>query len=245
MTGPQREWAAEQRQSYAAEEEDEELAIEPPREEPSNAFRMVFFKIVGKPEFDYFITACILINIVIMSMKHRDMSPAFEDKFMFSANWFFTIAFLLEAVFKLIAWFPKEYFCGTGSGWNQFDFFLVVVSIVSKIFDFGSFATMFRVFRVLRIIKLIKRAKELKRLMHTILISLPALGNVGSLLLLLFVIYAILGVNFFYAACTVPPYYTVQQSGQWTDSATLAVDSSRQPAAFGQYTFDPCSDVDD
>jgi hypothetical protein len=102
---------------------------------------------------------------------------------------------------------------------------------------------MFRVFRVLRIIKLIKRAKELKRLMHTILISLPALGNVGSLLLLLFFIYAILGVNFFYAACAVPPYYTIDASrgADWT----LAVSSADSPAAFGQYTFDPCSDVDD
>lgn len=248
MTQNQREWVAEQRQSIAVEEaaeEDDDLTIEPPREAPSNAFRRMFFNIVDKPEFDYMITACILINIVIMSLKHRDMSPTFEDKFMAGANWFFTIAFLLEAVFKLIAWFPKEYFTGEGSGWNQFDFFLVVVSIVSKIFDFGSFATMFRVFRVLRIIKLIKRAKELKRLMHTILISLPALGNVGSLLLLLFFIYAILGVNFFYAACAVPPYYTVQESGQWTDSATLAVDSTSTPAEFGQYTFDPCSDVDD
>lgn len=246
MTENQREWVAEQRVSIAAEEaaEDEDTRIEPPRDPPSNAIRRAFFAIVDKPAFDYVITACILINIVIMSMKHRDMSPAFEDKFMFAANWFFTIAFLLEAVFKLIAWFPKEYFCGTGSGWNQFDFFLVVVSIVSKIFDFGSFATMFRVFRVLRIIKLIKRAKELKRLMHTILISLPALGNVGSLLLLLFFIYAILGVNFFYAACGVPPYYTTQASRPEASWQTLEVNSGMSPAVFEQFTFDPCSDVD-
>ena len=241
MTSTQREWVAEQRQAIANGEDS--LTVEPKREPPSNPIRRLFFNIVDKPLFDHLITVCILVNIVIMSMKHRDMSPTFEDQFMFIANWFFTIAFILEAVFKLIAWFPKEYFTGVGSGWNQFDFFLVVVSIVSKIFDFGSFATMFRVFRVLRIIKLVKRAKELKRLMHTILISLPALGNVGSLLLLLFFIYAILGVNFFYAACAVPPYYTVDASKD--ASWTLTVSSDNTPAAFGQFTFDPCADVDD
>jgi hypothetical protein len=245
LTEGQIEWAKQQRAEMNKDEEDEEDEdeVEPAREEPANPLRKVFFKIVEKPMFDYFITVCILINIVIMSLKHRDMSPVFEDKFMFGANWVFTIAFLLEAVFKLIAWFPKQYFTGKGSGWNQFDFFLVVVSIVSKIFDFGSFATMFRVFRVLRIIKLIKRAKELKRLMHTILISLPALANVGSLLLLLFFIYAILGVNFFYAACGVSPYYAA--AGSTTRFTNIPVVSSDlSPPGLSDDNFDPCSDVD-
>ena len=209
------------------DQEDEDKEEEHIR--PNNGLRSFFFTIVENGKFDALITTLIIINIIIMAMKHRDMSPNFEDQFMGGANWVFTIAFLLEAVFKLIAWFPRVYF---SSGWNKFDFFLVVVSIVSKIFDFGSFATMFRVFRVLRIIKLIKRAKELKRLMQTILISLPALANVGSLLLLLFFIYAILGVQFFFSACGVPPYFAVGRDG-----AAGAVEQASRG-------FDPCSDVE-
>ena len=248
LTDSQAEWAKKQRAEYERTMQAEAAGkgVEPQRSAPSNGFRGVFFKIVENGWFDALITLFILINIIIMSMKHRDMSPFFEDTFMWGANWFFTVAFVLEAVFKLIAWFPKEYFTGEGSGWNQFDFFLVAVSIASKIFDFGSFATIFRVFRVLRVIKLIKRAKELKRLMQTILISLPALGNVGSLLLLVFFIYAILGVNFFYAACGVTPYFTtdVGSSGVLPSGELLTMSSDMAPATPLEFTFDPCSDVD-
>ena len=225
LTDAQKASNREMREQFEEEEEDKEEE----HIRPNNGLRSFFFTIVENGKFDALITTLIIVNIIIMAMKHRDMSPDFEDKFMAGANWVFTIAFLLEAVFKLTAWFPRVYF---SSGWNQFDFFLVVVSIVSKIFDFGSFATMFRVFRVLRIIKLIKRAKELKRLMQTILISLPALANVGSLLLLLFFIYAILGVQFFFSACGVPPYFAVGRDG----SAGAVAQETRG--------FDPCSDVE-
>lgn len=45
-------------------------------------------------------------------------------------NYFFTTVFLVECLLKLTALGPIVYFHG---GWNQFDFFVVVCSIVDLI----------------------------------------------------------------------------------------------------------------
>jgi len=123
------------------------------------------------------------------------------------------------------------------NGWNDFDFFLVLVSIGDKIGDFKGMASFFRIFRVLRILRAARKAKELKRLAQTIIISIPALGNVGSLLMLLLFIFSILGVNFFYSACGVPPYFALEGGEReepcWR--ANMELPDDNQP-------FDPCSD---
>jgi hypothetical protein len=183
----------------------------------------------------------------VLASKHRDMSDQFEDVFLSSANWFFTIAFAVEAALKITAYGPTNYFTiehtsvgavrghRTGNWWNDFDFFLVLVSIIDKIGNFGGFATLFRIFRVLRIIRVARSAKELNRLASTIIMSIPALANVGSLLMLLLLIYSILGVNFFFSACGVPPYFTIAEDG--TTFRSEAEDGTAS-------VFDPCSDAD-
>ena len=79
-------------------------------------------------------------------------------------------------------------------GWSQFDFLVVVVSVLGVILDYCGGANLtimplLRVLRVLRIFKLIPKAKGLRAMMMTLLWSLPALVNVGSVLLMLMYVY--------------------------------------------------------
>ncbi len=71
-----------------------------------------------------------------------------------------TLFFLLEAFFKIKTWGRQKYF---GTGWNRFDFTIVVISLPSLaelFFDLSeidiSFLLMFRILRVIRIFRFMR-----------------------------------------------------------------------------------------
>ncbi|KAK3250718.1 Caveolin-2 [Cymbomonas tetramitiformis] len=165
---------------------------------PTEEWRLMIFEVVSSTSFDIFIMANILLNVLFMSMTHADMSQSWEDA-LFWANTLFALIFTVEAVLKLIAFNPRQYF---DDSWNRFDFAVVLLSIA------GAFLTklsssnvpglsLLRIFRVSRVFRLIPKAKGLRTLFNTLITSLPALGNVGSVLFLFYFIFAIMGMNLF------------------------------------------------
>lgn len=93
------------------------------------------------------------------------------------------------------------------SGWNKFDFFLVVASLIDltfsalgssfggPIFNILRSQKLLRVTRISRMLKLIKSFKSLQSIFVTLWISLPAFWNVGALLVLIMFMYSYLGVQ--------------------------------------------------
>ena len=110
-------------------------------------------------------------------------------------------------VLKFLA-FNKTYFL---SGWNVFDFFVVIASILDIILDFtGSnseqstaisilpqIARIFRVLRVTRLLRMFKRFKGLQKLIETFLFSLPALARGLSIVCLFLFISSVLASYLF------------------------------------------------
>jgi voltage-gated sodium channel type II alpha len=90
-------------------------------------------------------------------------------------NLCFTIIFIIEAVIKITA-YKKVYF---QDGWNRFDFFIVVVSVIEIIMTLFIHIqalvviTLFRVFRVGRVLRLIKTAKGLRVIFATFILTIP------------------------------------------------------------------------
>lgn len=99
---------------------------------------------------------------------------------------------------KLCA-FGRGYFL---SGWNNFDFFVVMASILDIILgivgaDTGAssalsilpqIARIFRVLRITRLLRMFKRFKGLQKLIETFIFSMPALGKgLGIVCLFLFI----------------------------------------------------------
>ncbi|EQC33497.1 hypothetical protein SDRG_09006 [Saprolegnia diclina VS20] len=166
---------------------------------PKEPFRKRCFEIVHYRYTEYFVTACIFLNILTMCMDQFGDSIAFQNGLTVS-NYVFTGVFAVEAFLKLNA-FGWAYFDDT---WNRFDLVIVVLTVVSILLPFftkslslGTAITVVRVFRVGRALRLIKQAKTMKNLIDTLIVSLPAVINVTSLLMLLFYIYSALGVQFF------------------------------------------------
>merc|ERR1711988_1522962 len=133
------------------------------------------------------------------------------------SNYIFTLIFIYELVVKYIAFGCKRFHRGSYprslAGWNNFDWFIVFISILGILFDdvIGAdnlpidpaILRILRILRVARILKLLKSAKDLVILLTTVSRSLAQVGNLGLLLGLLFFIYAALGIELFgRLACT-------------------------------------------
>jgi len=157
------------------------------------------FILSGHKAFEFVITACILVNTVLMAMKHFSMSESYESTLDYF-NYAFVIIFDIECLIKLIA-LGKYYFY---SKWNLFDFVVVLASTIGLILllfgiklNLVTIATIVRAFRMTRIFKYIKASNNLKVLLDTMVYILPSLANIGGLIFLLLFIYAVLGINLF------------------------------------------------
>jgi voltage-dependent calcium channel L type alpha-1S len=85
----------------------------------------VTFKISNSSIFDKIILVCIIINSIILLIKYYNQSDT-ESSIFETINLAFTIIFSLEAILKIVG-------NGAGyfkSGWNIFDFFVVILSLL-------------------------------------------------------------------------------------------------------------------
>ena len=205
MTDEQQDWVRAQKQVFALRPLRQAVA-------PKEPWRAPFFDLVSSNKFDVFIMAAIFINMMCMGLDMHDPgSVSGINDFIFGANMVFTAIYIIEMVFKLIAYGPMQYF---QDGWNAFDFVLVMLSILDLSLGLVAFAEegqpsasdlpvpaplirVLRLFRVVRILRIIKTAKKLRAIIMTVVISIPALFNIGSLVLLLLFIYSVLCVELF------------------------------------------------
>ncbi|EAR94798.2 cation channel family protein (macronuclear) [Tetrahymena thermophila SB210] len=167
---------------------------------PTNKFRKFIWNICESQKLEIFIMICIIGNIVSMALSY-DTSPSSYDTILQDINLGFSIVFITECLLKLIAYGFNGYFYKSS---NQFDFFVVSVSVIDIIFTYSGnqfikflsagpqIARIFRVFRVTRLLRLIKQFEGLQKLMSTLIYALPSLTNATALLFLIYFIFAIL-----------------------------------------------------
>ncbi len=101
--------------------------------------------------------------------------------------------FALEVVLRMGALWPRplHYF---RSGWNVFDFLIVVGSLLPGL---GAYAPAMRLLRLLRVLRLIRTLPDLQIILGALLRSIPSIGYVLVLMLLLLYVYAVAGVFLF------------------------------------------------
>ena len=163
------------------------------RRPPHQKWRAKLFQVINDKRFDASIMVIIVMNtVVLMTETEHDGS---SKKFALDVlNYIFTAAFAVEALIKIGALYPRRYF---SSGWNVFDFIIVVTSILGAILQSGTGSSAFRALRICRVFRMVKKWKSLNTLFQTLVMTIPALANISLLLALLFFIYAILGTQVF------------------------------------------------
>lgn len=105
--------------------------------------------------------------------------------------------FMIEAVLKIYA-LRMNYFKDNR---NNFDFIIVVWSLLPF---WWSFIPVIRLLRILRVLRLVSVLPKLRAIVDTLIHSIPSMWYVFIILLLTFYIYAVIWVTFFWEN---DPYY--------------------------------------
>ncbi|XP_045692181.1 voltage-dependent T-type calcium channel subunit alpha-1G isoform X6 [Phyllostomus hastatus] len=166
-------------------------------------FRLLVHHFCTSHYLDLFITGVIGLNVVTMAMEHYQQ-PQILDEALKICNYIFTVIFVLESVFKLVAFGFRRFF---QDRWNQLDLAIVLLSIMGITLEEievnaslpinPTIIRIMRVLRIARVLKLLKMAVGMRALLDTVMQALPQVGNLGLLFMLLFFIFAALGVELF------------------------------------------------
>lgn len=146
--------------------------------------------------FDKLVLVLILLNALLMCLRHNPMSPEFE-RFMTLSSHAFLGAFTLEMGIKLIAYGPRGYWHDIA---NVFDGVLVLGALSLLVVDMSGVALgaqLARIFRIGRLVRVIRGSPSLRVLFQTLYASLPSLLNVTLLLILVFFVYAVAGMEMY------------------------------------------------
>nr|XP_046232646.1 voltage-dependent T-type calcium channel subunit alpha-1G isoform X2 [Scatophagus argus] len=164
--------------------------------------RLLIHKMCTSHYLDLFITIVIGLNVIAMSMEHYKQPEELTEALKI-CNYIFTLIFVLESVFKLVAFGFRRFF---KDKWNQLDLVIVLLSIMGITLEKIEEASLpinptiiriMRVLRIARVLKLLKMAVGMRALLDTVMQALPQVGNLGLLFMLLFFIFAALGVELF------------------------------------------------
>ncbi|XP_037350709.1 voltage-dependent T-type calcium channel subunit alpha-1G isoform X6 [Talpa occidentalis] len=117
-------------------------------------FRLLVHHLCTSHYLDLFITGVIGLNVVTMAMEHYQQ-PQILDEALKICNYIFTVIFVLESVFKLVAFGFRRFF---QDRWNQLDLAIVLLSIMGITLEeievnasLPINPTIIRIMRVLRI----------------------------------------------------------------------------------------------
>ena len=151
-------------------------------------------RIAAAPAFDRTIIAIILFNAVLVGVETVPAAMRTYGDWLHLGNQLVLAVFIAEALIKIVAHAPRyaDYF---RSGWNVFDFSLIVLSLLPAS---GEFAMVARLIRLLRVLRLITAVPKLRLLVSTLLRSIPGIGYVLLLMSVLFYVYGVTGYFLFH-----------------------------------------------
>jgi hypothetical protein len=142
----------------------------------------------------------VVININLLAFDYHRMEEdtAFYNAWLFASSCFFYF-YWGEFFLKLFALGPRDYF---NNGGRQFEFTLLLASILERSLTDYINPMVLRVLRVSRALRILRMLQgntlgDLKHLLNTLVDSVPAIVNVSSILGLVMFIYAVLGMQMF------------------------------------------------
>jgi|SRR5688572_15782593 voltage-gated sodium channel len=151
-------------------------------------------RIVEDRRFEPIMIGLILFNALLIGLETSQTFVERYDGWLSIANDIILGVFIVEAVLKLAAVAPRFslYF---RSGWNLFDFAVIVASLIPATEDFALVA---RLVRVLRVLRLVSTVPQLRLIVATLVRSIPSMGHVILLMSIIFYIFGVTGYHLFH-----------------------------------------------
>ncbi|GLD92627.1 hypothetical protein PINS_up001206 [Pythium insidiosum] len=146
-------------------------------------------KIVEHPRFSGFITLVICMAGLMVGLQTSTALTNSIGDVLDAIDSIILAVFTTEVVLKLVAegLEPWLYF---RSGWNTFDFIIVIGSFLP---GQGGMLTMLRLLRLLRVLKLVRAFPQLQVIVSALMKGVSSIGYIGLILLLCFYVFGIVG----------------------------------------------------
>ncbi len=131
------------------------------------------------------ITYFILLSIVTLGLETSEWAMSHAGSLIFYFNRFVILLFAVEIVARIFAHGPSFF----KDPWHVFDFFVVVVAVLT----FGGY---FQIFRVLRVIWFVRSAaifQETKHLLNSLIRTIPHMLSAAMILFGAMYIFAVIG----------------------------------------------------
>lgn len=138
--------------------------------------------------FELVVVAIIIFSALVVGAKTYEETTRFTQ-IMDVLDWAVTVFFVIEIAIRMLA--EKRYRDFFKSGWNIFDFIIVVASLIPV--DGGQSVLLARLLRVFRVLRLVSIVPELRVLMNAFLKALPRMGYVALFMFIIFYIYGAVG----------------------------------------------------
>eukprot|EP01135_Chromosphaera_perkinsii_P002963 Nk52_evm74s230 gene=Nk52_evmTU74s230 len=188
--------------------EDEDKQEDGDEEENFSKFRLFVNDFVESKTFGGAILGVIFFNTIIIGVQ-TDKQIEIDGGYYFQAiDQVLMGIYIFELVLKFYAYRSKFF----SSGWNTFDFIIVLTSLTDYLqyiigevlsgVDTGVFRIFrifrtFRAFRALRVLRTIRFLKGLQVIVFTIVRSIPAMGRIVCLMLLVMYVFAVIGMDLY------------------------------------------------
>ncbi|MDO6488835.1 ion transporter [Colwellia sp. 6_MG-2023] len=142
--------------------------------------------------FQGVVIAVILLSALLIGAKTHNLS-ANAMAVLTLLDLCITIFFVIEITIRFFAHQDKKQFFR--SGWNVFDTFIVIGSLIPL---GGSGVLLARLLRVFRVLRLVSMVPELRLLINSLLKAIPRMGYIALLMFVIFYIYAAVGSMYFH-----------------------------------------------
>jgi len=142
------------------------------------------------------VAGLIFANFIVSAVQSQIMPGKDPDPWsvFFVFEWFFGLIFTVELVWNMYGSWPLQFW---KSGWNLFDFVIVIISLLALVVPDLPGIAVLRLFRAFRVFRLFKRIESLKLIIDGVMASLPGVFNAFLVLGILMGIWSIMGVEFF------------------------------------------------
>ncbi|XP_071401108.1 voltage-dependent T-type calcium channel subunit alpha-1H-like, partial [Centroberyx affinis] len=156
-------------------------------------FRDKLKRIVDSKYFNRGIMIAILVNTLSMGIEYHEQPEELTDVLEIS-NIVFTSMFVLEMVFKLLAFGLFGYI---RNPYNIFDSIIVIISVWEIIGQADGGLSVLRTFRLLRVLKLVRFLPALRRQLVVLMKTMDNVATFCMLLMLFIFTFSILGMHLF------------------------------------------------
>lgn len=163
------------------------LALDSPLNDPNSLLdkRLYYIDLVVTVIF----TVEMLLKIIVFGafQKRTESEAYFRNGWKYSFFLCtFSMLFLLSLLYNGVL------------GWDNLDFFVVVVSLLSTFSSDGKSIGVLRALRSLRPLKIIQRIPGLRVIVQSLILALPSVAEVSVIVFMVYFIFAIFYTNYFY-----------------------------------------------